>query len=142
MRTWKQQSLACSGSCCPGAIVNTSKIRQPSVAPWSKTLMYQVGPVHAFLPHAFPPRPKSTYRSTRDRHLNFSTGSTHQLAELGADASEQGQAVILGQGAQEVLDGLAAGASALLELGDNGRLVAGGQRRGLEDGGQLGVLLD
>lgn len=85
---------------------------------------------------------ESTYRSARDRHLNLSTGGAHQLGELGAHASEQRKTVVLGQCIQEVLDGRAAGASVLLELGDDGRLVAGSQRRGLENSGQLGIPLD
>ncbi|KUI62376.1 hypothetical protein VP1G_11342 [Cytospora mali] len=76
---------------------------------------------------------------TRNRHLDLAARSAHQLGELGADASQQGQAVVLSQGAEEVLDGLVA-AGGLLELGDDERLVGGGQRGRLEDLDQLGVL--
>lgn len=82
-----------------------------------------------------------TYRSARNRHLDLAARSAHQLAELGANALEEAQTVVLGQGLEEVLDG-GVGASGLLELGDDGGLVGGGQGRGVEDGGQLGVLGD
>ena len=66
---------------------------------------------------------------------------TYQLAELLAHAGQDAQAVVLGQRLQEVLDGLALHAGGLLELGDDGALVGGGQRRRGQDGRQLGVLL-
>lgn len=81
-----------------------------------------------------------TYRSARNCHLNLSTGSAHQLAKLGADTSQQRQTVVLGQRLEEVLDGLAADAGALLELGNDGRLVGSAQHRRAQDGCQLGVL--
>lgn len=80
-----------------------------------------------------------TYRSARDGHLDLAARGAHQLAEPGADGAQQRQAVVLGQGLQEVLDGLAA-AAGLLELGDDGGLVGGRQHGRLEDLDQLGVL--
>lgn len=43
---------------------------------------------------------------------------------------------------QEVLDSFSSGARSgvLLEFGNNGGLVGGSQRRGLEDGSQFGIL--
>lgn len=88
------------------------------------------------------PPARKTYRGARDRHLDLAAGGAQELVELGADAAEQGQAVVLGEGVEEVLDRLVGGAGALLELGDDGGLVGGAQGRGPEDGRQLGVLLD
>ncbi len=82
------------------------------------------------------------YLSTGNDHLNLATSSAHELGKLGDDTGEETKAVVLGQGAEEVLDRLARDARALDELGNDGVLVRGAQRRGLEDGGELGVLLD
>lgn len=50
----------------------------------------------------------------------------------------------MGQGVQEVLDGLVAGGRThlLLELGNDGGLVGIGESRGAQDGGELSILLD
>ena len=82
------------------------------------------------------------YLSAGDSHLNLTTGSRHDLAKLLADALEEAQSVVLGKGLEEVLDGRAAGAGLLGELGDNGRLVLGAQRGSGQDGSKLVVLFD
>lgn len=81
----------------------------------------------------------ATYLGARDSHLDLTTGSADQLSELVADTAEQGKTVVLGQGSQQVLDGLAATAGLLLELSHNLALVGGAQRRRLEDRHQLRV---
>lgn len=81
-----------------------------------------------------------TYLSARNRHLNLTAGGGNQLAELVADTVQKRQAVVVGQRAKQVLDGLAARASLLLELLHNLALVGGAQGWRLEDGRQLGVL--
>lgn len=81
------------------------------------------------------------YLSAGDDHLNLAASGAHELAELAADTGEEAEAVVLSEGSEEVLDGLARGTGALLQLGHDGTLVGGGQGRGLEDGDQLGVLL-
>ena len=83
-----------------------------------------------------------THLSTDDLHLDLTAGSGHDLVELLADTLEEAETVVLGEGVEEVLDGGGAGAGLLGELGDDGGLVLVAQGRGLEDGGQLGVLLD
>lgn len=84
-----------------------------------------------------------TYRSAGDNKLNLTTSSAHDLAELLADTGEKAEAVVLGEGGKEVLDGLlGAGAGLLGELGDDGGLVLGAQGRRGQDGGQLGILAD
>lgn len=83
-----------------------------------------------------------TYRSAGDDQLDLTAGSAHQLAELVADTLQDAQSVVLGQGGQEVLDGVvgARGTEGLLQLGNNGALVGIGQSRSAQDGGELGVL--
>lgn len=91
----------------------------------------------------FPPSPKlKTYLSADDGHLNLTTGSGHDGAELFADAGEEAQSVVGGEGVEEVLDRLAAGAGLLDELLNNGRLVLLAQSRGAEDGSELDILLE
>lgn len=58
-----------------------------------------------------------------------------------ADALEETESVVLGEGLEEVLDGGAAAAGLLDELGNNGGLVLGAQGRGGEDGVELGILV-
>ncbi len=82
------------------------------------------------------------YLGAGDHHLDLAAGGAHELVELAADAGEEAEAVVLGEGGEEVLDGLARGAGVLVELGHDGALVGGGQGRGLEDGDQLRILLD
>lgn len=82
-----------------------------------------------------------TYGSAADSHLDLATRGSHQLGKLLRNTLEDAQAVVVGQGLQEVLDGLAA-AGSLLELGDDGGLVGIGESRGAQDGGELGILLD
>jgi hypothetical protein len=86
--------------------------------------------------------PRKSYLSAGNHHLDLTAGGAHELAELGADAGQQTQAVVLGESSEEVLDGLARGAGILLQLGDDGALVGGGQGRGLEDSDELRVLLE
>lgn len=83
-----------------------------------------------------------TYLSAGYLELNLATGGGDQLRELLADAAEEAQAVVLGEGLEEVLDGGVAGAGLLGELGDDVGLVLGGQGRGRQDGGELGILLE
>lgn len=67
----------------------------------------------------------------------------HQSRELVAHTREEAQTVVLGQGVEEILDNVAlVGAGDFLQLLDDLLLVAGGQGRGAQDGGQLGVLLE
>ena len=96
-------------------------------------------PHHPSLPLSICPR--EPYLRAGNHHLDLTAGGAHELGELGADAGKEAQAVVVGEGREEVLDGLAAGAGVLLQLGDDGALVGDGQSRGLEDGDQLGVLL-
>jgi hypothetical protein len=86
--------------------------------------------------------PGKPYLGAGDHHLDLAAGGAHELAELAADSGKEAQTVVLSEGGEEVLDGLARGAGVLLQLGDDGALVGGGQGRGLEDGDELGVLLD
>lgn len=83
---------------------------------------------------------RGAHLSRGNNHLNLTTSSAHQLAKLGAHTRQQAQAVVLSKSSQKVLDSLARDASALRELGNNGRLVGGGEGRGLEDADELGVL--
>jgi hypothetical protein len=85
-----------------------------------------------------------TYRSTSNDHPDLAAGRAHDLVELGAHPRNQRQAVVLGQGGQQVLDRLVGRghAGGLLELGDDLALVGLGERRGPQDRRQLGVLAD
>lgn len=66
----------------------------------------------------------------------------HELLELFADTAQDAEAVVLGQGSEEVLHGGIVGAGLLEELGDNLALVLGRQGGCIEDGGELGVGLE
>lgn len=89
----------------------------------------------------YPDTPRGpTYLSAGNNHLNLALRRRNQDAELLADAVEQAEPVVLGQGAEEVADRLAAGAHLLRELVDDGALVLGGERRRGEHGLELGVL--
>ncbi len=81
------------------------------------------------------------YLGAGDHQLDLTAGGAHKLVELAADTGEKTKAVVLGEGGEEVLDGLARGTGVLLQLGDDGALVGGRQGRGLEDGDQLRILL-
>lgn len=59
-----------------------------------------------------------------------------------ADALEEAEAVVGGEGVEEVLEGGAVAAGLLDELGDDGGLVLGAQGRGGEDVVELGVTVD
>lgn len=83
-----------------------------------------------------------TYLGAGDGDLDLAAGGRDDGGELVADAGQETQSVVLGEGLEEVLDGLVAGASLLAELLNDGLLVGLGQSRGREDGGQLGVLLE
>lgn len=83
----------------------------------------------------------ATYGSAGDSQLDLAPSGAHQLAELMADALQETQSVVLGEGVEEVLDGvgLVLAAGVLLELGNDGGLVLGGERWRKHDLGQLGV---
>lgn len=83
-----------------------------------------------------------TYLGAGDGDLDLAAGSGDDGGELVADAGQEAQAVVLGEGLEEVLDRLVAGAGLLGELLDDGLLVGLGQGRRREDGDQLGVLLE
>lgn len=83
-----------------------------------------------------------SYLGRGDGHLDLTAGGGDDLVELVADALEEAQAVVLGEGVEEVLDGGAAAAGLLDQLGDDSRLVLGAQGRGGEDLVELGVLVD
>lgn len=83
---------------------------------------------------------KRAYLSAGNDHLDLTAGGAHELAELGDDTGEETEAVVLGEGGKEVLDGLVGNTDALLELGNDGALVGGGEGGGLEDAGELRVL--
>lgn len=85
---------------------------------------------------------RKTYLGAGDLELDLAAGGAHDGAKLLADALQETQAVVLGERAEEVLDRLAAGAGLLGQLGDNGRLVLGGEGGSGQDLRQLGVLLD
>jgi hypothetical protein len=69
--------------------------------------------------------------------------SAHQFTELLDNAPQQTQTVVLSQRAEEVLqDVTLVGTGNLLQFLDDLLLVADGQSRGVEDGGQLGVSLE
>lgn len=85
-----------------------------------------------------------SYLSARNRHLNLPTRRRDDLVELLGDALQKPQAVVLGEGVEEVLDGGGTGAAAGLlgQLGNDGRLVRLAQGRGRQNRGQLRVLLE
>lgn len=69
--------------------------------------------------------------------------STHESRELVTDAVELTQAVVLSEHGEEVLQDTAlVGTDELLQFLDNGRLVAGGEGGGADDGGELAVGLE
>lgn len=104
--------------------------------------------------------PKNWFSRTRPRYCPFYNGSFHpylstgndqldlalsgadELAKLGDDTREQTEAVVLGQGLEEVLDGLFGDTSSLGELGNDSTLVGGAQAGSIEDLGELRILLD
>jgi hypothetical protein len=57
----------------------------------------------------------STYLSGSDGHLDLTTGSGHDLAELLADTTEDAKTVVLGEGIEEVLDGGRVGAARMVD---------------------------
>lgn len=83
---------------------------------------------------------KRAYLGAGNDHLDLAAGGAHELAELGDDAGEETETVVLGEGGEEVLDGLAGDIGALLKLGNDGALVGGGEGGSREDVGELGVL--
>lgn len=98
---------------------------------------------------SFPPKTTSwndgnivTNLSRSNDNLKFTLGGADNLAKLLADALEDAEAVVLGQGGEQVVDGLVGGAGLLLEFGDDGGLVLSAQGRRGEDGGELGILGD
>lgn len=88
--------------------------------------------------------PISTYSSRGDDELDLALVSAHEDAELFSSALEDAQSVVLGEGLEEVLDGVALvlHTDALLDLGDNLRLIRGAERWSSEDLRKLAVLLE
>lgn len=84
-----------------------------------------------------------SYLRAGNRHLDLAAGGAHELGELAHDRGQQAEAVVLGEGGEEVLDvGVALDARDLEELADDGALVGGRELRGAEEGGELGVLFE
>lgn len=84
-----------------------------------------------------------SYLRAGNHHLDLAAGGAHELGELAHDRGQQAEAVVLGEGGEEVLDvGVALDARDLEELGDDGALVGGRELRGAEEGGELGVLFE
>lgn len=84
----------------------------------------------------------TTYLSRGDNQLNLALGGGDELGKLLADAGQDAEAVVLGEGGEEVANGVVGTAGLLLELGDNGRLVVGAEGGSVEDGDELLVLLE
>jgi hypothetical protein len=93
------------------------------------------------IPSPQTPGTRKPYLSTGNNQLNLSPRGAHELGKLGTDTRKQVEAVVLGEGGQEVLDRVDRGARALVQLGDDGALVGRREGRGLQDRDQLGVLL-
>lgn len=96
-------------------------------------------------PHAHPSyisTLQKTYLSAGNSELDLTTGGRDDGGELVDDTGDETESVVLGEGGQEVLDGLVLGVDLLDELIDDGLLVGIGEGRGLQDGDELGVLLD
>ena len=83
-----------------------------------------------------------THLSAGDAELDLAAVSRHQGRELVADTLKGTEAVVLGQGSEEVLEDIGlVGTGNLLELLDDLLLVGHAQTRGAEDGDQLLVAL-
>lgn len=77
-----------------------------------------------------------------DAELDLAAVGAHQSRELVADTLEGAEAVVLGQGVEEVLEDVGlVGTGDLLQLLDDLLLVGIGQGRGAEDGRELLVAL-
>jgi len=111
-------------------------------------LFHSISSIHPFIKHFHTPisyrkrKLGSPYLGASNNKLNLAAGGAHELGELGDDAGEETETVVLGQGGEEVLEGGAGSTRGLLELGNDAALVGGSQAGGAEDGDQLGVLLD
>ncbi len=83
-------------------------------------------------------------RSTGDRNLDLASGGRHDDGEFVAHALEHRQAVVLGEGVEEIGEGIALvlHARALRNLGHDLLLVAHSQSRSREDGLQFWVPLE
>jgi hypothetical protein len=83
------------------------------------------------------------YLSTGNVQINLALVRADQDLELLNYALQQAQSIVLGERAEEVLDDVAlVAAGNLLQLLDDLLLVADGEGGGVEDGGELGVLLE
>jgi hypothetical protein len=80
--------------------------------------------------------------SAGNSELDLTTGGRDDGGELVDNTGDETKSVVLGEGGEEVLDGLVLGVDLLDELIDNGLLVGIGEGRGPQDGDKLGVLLD
>lgn len=86
---------------------------------------------------------KKTHLSAGDDELDLTTVGAHQGREFVADTLEETQTVVLSKGVEEVLEDLSlVGAGDLLEFLDDLLLVGVGQGGGVQDRGELGVLLE
>lgn len=84
-----------------------------------------------------------TYLSTGDAELHLAAVSAHEGRELVADTLKGTQTVVLGESVEEVLeDAILVSTGNLLELLNDLLLVGLGEGRGVQDGGELGVLLE
>ena len=83
-----------------------------------------------------------TYLSAGNSELDLTTGGRDDGRELLNNTGDEAQSVVLGEGGEEVLNGLVLGVDLLCELINDSLLVGLGEGRGVQDGGELGVLLE
>lgn len=82
-----------------------------------------------------------SYLSAGDDEFHLAARGADDLGKLVGDALEEAEAVVRGQGGEEVLDRLVGSAAqGLLQLGHDGALVGLIQRGRRQDGSQLGIL--
>lgn len=86
---------------------------------------------------------RQTYSSAGDVELDLAAVGAHEGGELLSDGLQDREAVVLGEGLEEVLDeAVLVRSDVLLELRDNGLLVGRRQRGRRQQLRQLGVLLE